>query len=210
MPAVRPIDSFDLVGGSPALDFANSITSPGGTRRDAIDSFDALLRWADRVRILTHTEQATLAERARSDPARAADVLRLAHRRRRAITEVFSAMAANRRPPETMVRHVLVAYGAAVANAEATPDETGARLTWPAEDLMAPLRIVDYDAGRLFLSGETSLIKECETCPWLFLDRSRNHSRRWCDMQVCGSRAKMRRYLGTRRSGAATPEGRTR
>lgn len=210
MPNVRPIDSFELVGGSPALDFANSITSPGGTQRDAIDSYDALLRWAGRAGILSRAEGATLAERARLDPTRAANVVRSAQRKRRAIIEVFSAIAANRPPPKTMVRRVLAAYGAAVANAEATPDDTGARLTWLSDDLVAPLRIVDYDAGRLFLSGETSLVKECETCPWLFLDRSRNHSRRWCDMQVCGSRAKMRRYLGARRSVATKPAGRTR
>jgi predicted RNA-binding Zn ribbon-like protein len=39
-------------------------------------------------------------------------------------------------------------------------------------------------------------VRECEsdTCAWLFLDRTRNHSRRWCDMGDCGNRAKARRF----------------
>ncbi|HEV2391667.1 MAG TPA: CGNR zinc finger domain-containing protein [Verrucomicrobiae bacterium] len=33
-----------------------------------------------------------------------------------------------------------------------------------------------------------------DTCGWLFVDSSKNHSRRWCDMRDCGNRAKARRH----------------
>jgi len=41
-----------------------------------------------------------------------------------------------------------------------------------------------------------SLLRECadDTCAWLFVDRTKNHSRRWCDMNTCGTRNKMREY----------------
>lgn len=37
-------------------------------------------------------------------------------------------------------------------------------------------------------------VRVCPNCRWLFLDRSRNATRLWCDMAVCGNRAKARRH----------------
>lgn len=45
-------------------------------------------------------------------------------------------------------------------------------------------------------------LRICGHCGWLFLDRSRNGSRLWCDMAVCGNREKARRHQ-TRRKFAA-------
>lgn len=60
------------------------------------------------------------------------------------------------------------------------------RLLWP----------VIQSAGDLMISNEVNRTRECEddTCEWLFIDRSKNHSRRWCDMSDCGNRAKARRH----------------
>ena len=41
---------------------------------------------------------------------------------------------------------------------------------------------------------EPERLKICPNCQWLFLDRSRNRSRAWCDMAVCGNRAKASRH----------------
>lgn len=51
------------------------------------------------------------------------------------------------------------------------------------------------------LAGPTvGRIRICPNCRWLFLDRSRNRSRLWCDMTVCGNRAKARRHYRRRRA----------
>ena len=51
------------------------------------------------------------------------------------------------------------------------------------------------------LSGEQfRRIRICRNCGWLFLDRSRNSSRLWCDMSVCGNRNKARRHYQRRRA----------
>jgi predicted RNA-binding Zn ribbon-like protein len=42
-------------------------------------------------------------------------------------------------------------------------------------------------------------------CGWLFLDRSRNGSRRWCSMDDCGARAKARRLTARRRTNRERP-----
>src|SRR5260370_12175233 len=59
-----------------------------------------------------------------------------------------------------------------------------------------PLWPVTEAAANLLTSPDRHYIRECEegACRWLFLDRSKNHSRRWCDMRVCGNRSKARRF----------------
>ena len=56
---------------------------------------------------------------------------------------------------------------------------------------------VAWSAAELLAQGPLERIRECpgqDTCGWLFLDLSKNASRRWCDMRVCGNRAKARRH----------------
>jgi predicted RNA-binding Zn ribbon-like protein len=74
------------------------------------------------------------------------------------------------------------------------------RFTWQwigvAGDLASPLWLLGDAAGDLLLSQRVSHIRSCadESCRWLFLDNSKNHSRRWCNMKICGNRMKARRF----------------
>jgi predicted RNA-binding Zn ribbon-like protein len=76
---------------------------------------------------------------------------------------------------------------------------------WVAEhSVPAAPALVAREAVELLTSPERHLIRECAAapqCSLLYLDRSRDHRRRWCQMEVCGSRAKMTSYR--RRRGAA-------
>ena len=60
------------------------------------------------------------------------------------------------------------------------------RMLWP----------IVWSAVELLKSDELAHVRECanDQCSWLFLDLSRNHSRRWCDMQSCGNLVKARRH----------------
>lgn len=59
-------------------------------------------------------------------------------------------------------------------------------------------------ALRLVASPEPERLKICRACGWLFLDRSRNRSRQWCDMAVCGNRAKARLHYKRKRKESAS------
>jgi predicted RNA-binding Zn ribbon-like protein len=61
------------------------------------------------------------------------------------------------------------------------------------------LRIVEA-AVALLLSDAIAQVKSCPGCGWLFLDATKNHSRRWCRMSDCGARAKARRYYRRRKN----------
>ncbi len=47
---------------------------------------------------------------------------------------------------------------------------------------------------RLIAMSDPERMKICGNCGWLFIDRSKNKSRAWCDMAVCGNRAKANRH----------------
>ena len=92
-----------------------------------------------------------------------------------------------------------------MAHAELAPDESMYQLTWPeTSQLDAMLRPIGLAALELLTSPQLSRIKKCAGCPWLFLDQSKNSSRRWCAMNDCGTHEKIRRYV-SRRAAARRP-----
>lgn len=183
---MRTLERLDLVGGSPALDLANTINSRRAPEHDYLRTFADLRAWAERAGVPAGAPP--------PDPAVAARGLRSAHRLRESIYRTFSAIAAGSEPPPADVRRVLRAYGAAVSRATLDPE---GHLEWPPRS--TPLDPVAFAAGHLLIAPDRAPVKECPGCGWLFLDQSRNRSRRWCDMQTCGSRDKMRRYYRSRR-----------
>ena len=202
----RSIATLDLVGGTPALDLANTINSRHRPEHDYLRSTADLVEWAGHAGLFSADERDGLAT---GDPGDAADeqgarVIRTVLRLREAIYRTFSARAAGAPPAPDDVRLVADAYAAAISAARfdaapvpgAAPGPGAAvRPSWPVANGAgtALLHRLAFDAGELLLDPAVP-IGECPSCGWLFLDRSRNGSRRWCDMQTCGSRDKMRSH----------------
>jgi predicted RNA-binding Zn ribbon-like protein len=65
-----------------------------------------------------------------------------------------------------------------------------------------PLWLLALSAAELLTSGEMHKLRACGSpeCRWLFLDTSKNHTRRWCDMKICGNRMKARRFKAQHRA----------
>jgi predicted RNA-binding Zn ribbon-like protein len=78
--------------------------------------------------------------------------------------------------------------------------------TWAdeAERLDSPLWPIARQAAELLVTEQRRRVHECaaDDCRWLFLDTSKNRSRRWCDMKSCGNRAKVRSFYERQRAGA--------
>jgi predicted RNA-binding Zn ribbon-like protein len=129
---------------------------------------------------------------------RAAAALRLAIRLREALYRIFSAAAAGRLPADADLRLLNAMAAEALSRQWIVHRDRGFVWEWrqAGSDLRRPLWPVVRSAVELLTSDERRGVRECAspTCSWLFLDHSRNHSRRWCDMKVCGNRAKARRF----------------
>jgi predicted RNA-binding Zn ribbon-like protein len=184
------------IGGALVLDFVNTRDAwlSEAHRREYLNDYDDLLAWA--------VEAGAVAETGAARAAAAAAVHGRALALREALFVLFAAVAYGERPP----REAVAAVNAEWARLETRPqlDPGSLRLTWtPAPD--APLGPVLASAARLLHEGPLDRLRMCPGpdgwCGALFLDRTRNRSRRWCSMAVCGNPAKMRARAARKRAG---------
>lgn len=188
------VAEIELAGNALSLDFANTLNSRRvPTPRDYIGDYAAWLAWSAHAGALPADAVSALARATSPDAA-----LARAHRLRDTVYATFSAIAAGRAADRDALAELATAYGSAIANgAFVRRSDAGYALQWtpgrpPNPD--APLWPVAHSAGELLLHGPLGRIGECPGCGWLFLDTSRNGTRRWCSMATCGSRDKMARY----------------
>ena len=194
-----PDHEIELSGGALALDFANTV---GGTHvrptHDHLRSYGDIARFAVLAGDLQPGSARRLVQRSEHDPRRAAAVYELGIALRESIWAVFSALASGDSPREADLALIGDAAAAGAARSRLVYDKDGVGWSLPSDsdELERPLWDIARSAADLLTSGEHDRIKECAstTCEWVFLDRSRNRSRRWCDMSDCGNRAKARRF----------------
>lgn len=187
---------YDGSGGHPALDFANSMDrTVGKPWVERLASFADLLSWSAAAGTLGAAELERVRGLARRRPAEAEAVLARGHLLREALYRLLGPERG--RPLEvTADLEVLNAELArALSRTRVAVREGGFELVQESE-LDQPLWPIARAAAELLAAPERALVRRCAspTCQWLFLDRTKNHRRRWCDMKVCGNRDKVRRH----------------
>ncbi len=198
-------DSLPLYGEVVCLDFANTVDPRHSDHaREFLTGYDDLVTWARHAGVLDENRAAELRAAAERDRPAAERAFRRAVALRQALYAVFAAVAAGRPVPDEALREFNAFLSETMAQARVAP--CGSRFEWRwAErpgDLDAVLPALARSAADLLTSDRLDRVRECpgeDGCGWLFLDTSKNGSRRWCSMQGCGSRAKARRYAGRRR-----------
>ncbi len=190
--------SFEFSGGALCLDFANT----WGNRRDpAVDqlrSYDDLLEWAHAGGVLQEPDVQALREQAARRPDVAAATLHRAVALREALYRIFSRVATGDDPADDDVGYLNRFLAVAMRQLRLQRGGSCCRWQWsaPPGALDRVLWPVVHGAADLLTSDAVGRVRECASpsCAWLFVDSSRNRSRRWCDMATCGNRAKARRY----------------
>lgn len=180
---------FELVGGDPSLDFLNTIHDwTEAAPRDYLPDYAEALRFGIAAGVITRAEAARLAAQ---PPGR--EVSRL-----RDLRSTLERVARARLTPRSPSRADLDALGreAAEAARHARLEPARGRMVRgiPAvEPAVLRWRLADA-AVALLTSERWTRVKACPTCGWFFVDVSKNGSRRWCSMAMCGGIAKARRY----------------
>lgn len=198
------------VGGASCLDFVNTASARDtGTPNERLHSYADLLAWATRVEVLGDADAHALLAQAVAHPDDAEVVLRRAKELREALFHLFDAVIHETAPApaalDVLNAHVATSY----PHLRLVMDKAGFSWSWESSlRLDSVLWPVVRSAAEVLLSAELDRVRICEGehCGWLFVDRSKNRSRRWCDMQECGNVAKVRRYR--RRHKDAHPEPR--
>lgn len=187
----------ERVGGALVLDFINTRDAwlSEAHRREFLPDYGALVAWSVEAGAFDARVAATLR---RVDPVVAADVHARALELRVGLFRLFAALAAGAAPPVDVVN---AAWRAVEARPQLDPDTLAE--TWTdAPD--RPLAQVLDSAARLLRDGPLDRLRVCPGpdgwCGALFVDRTKNRSRRWCSMAVCGNPAKMRARSARRRA----------
>jgi predicted RNA-binding Zn ribbon-like protein len=198
---------FEWHGGRTCLDFANTVTWSGEARpNERLASYGDVVEWAEQAEVLSEPAARRLRRAARADPGAAADALRDAHALREAIHEVITARAERREPGAAAAEMLNRFLGRALGRLRLGVEGDACSWTFvdQGDELDRMLWPVAWSAASLLTSADASLVRTCanEHCGWLFVDRSRNRSRRWCDMKGCGNMAKARRHYARKRRSA--------
>ncbi|HSM34779.1 MAG TPA: ABATE domain-containing protein [Longimicrobiales bacterium] len=189
----RGVGDLSLVGGHPALDFTNTVSWRGAESwDDRLRGPDDLRAWGARVGLLDAGRASDPSDRRERELfARALDL-------REAIHDAFAALAAGQRPAPAALDALSLEWAEARARMSLFAERDGAvgvRFEG-GTDLERLIWALASSAGDLLLDADPARIKTCAgaECGYLYVDASRNRSRRWCDMAECGNRAKVRRF----------------
>jgi predicted RNA-binding Zn ribbon-like protein len=199
-----------LVGGHPVLDLVNTVERGGGERHDHLTDPPALLRWALRAGLVDGGEARAVADSWERDPASGLAAL-AAVREVREVLHLVLLAAMGIGPPDTgPLERLRERWVAALGRARLALDPgraSAVRLVVGTETATLIADRAAVDAVELLRGAELDRLRRCPPdaggCGWVFLDRSRNGSRRWCRMADCGTTVKARRLTERRRAARA-------
>lgn len=196
--AARTPPRYDLVGGRLCLDFCNTQVNRRGQSEDRLKAYADLVGWGWRASVLSAEEAARLTRLGGRNPTEALLVFERGLRLREALDAAFTAIAAGRRCRPKALAVLNDELAAAMSRSQVVPTDSGFTWLWAqgGKALDTVLWPVARSAADLLTEGPLASVRVCEGrgCGWLFLDTSRNRTRRWCDMRICGNRAKARRH----------------
>jgi len=206
---VKQEQVFVLTGGLLCLDFANTVDDRTEVHpQELLNSYYDLVSWGEQAQVLTEREAQGLLEKAARRPSEASSVLQRAVSIREVIFRIFKAVAEDVSPEDKDLVSLSAAIADAQNHAQIVREANGFKWDcWvgKASDLDCMLWPVVRSAADFLTSDDLDTVRVCasDSCNWLFIDTSKNHSRRWCNMKSCGNREKARRFYTRRKSSSA-------
>jgi predicted RNA-binding Zn ribbon-like protein len=182
------------------LDFVNTVKWHASARPiDEIASYAALLDWARTSGLVDAARAQQLQALASQQPALAEEALRRARALREVIYRIFAAVAGAQPPAPDDLARLNIALAEALAHARI--EFIAGDFVWgwarggaALDSLLWPIARSAADLLTSRWRGRVGQCADDRGCGWLFIDTSKNHSRRWCDINDCGNRAKARRH----------------
>ncbi|HEU4680343.1 MAG TPA: ABATE domain-containing protein [Gemmatimonadales bacterium] len=210
--AFAPDLPFKYIGGDPAIDLVNTVDwTSRGLEQDRVTDYGRLIRWAEGAGVIPSRVASSLRARAETKPKEAEAAHRLAIRVRGVLGRLFGAIARGE-PHGDELNDFNGLLGRALERMRVAPSGKrgrrgpGLELGWQnrGERLDSVIWPVVWSAASLIVSEEFSQIRVCggQDCGWMYVDRSRNRLRRWCQMATCGTREKSRRRFQRTRPGS--------
>jgi predicted RNA-binding Zn ribbon-like protein len=190
---------FSFIAGAPCLDFVNTV----GPRvceqpRDKLRVLADLVRWSKEAGLIQEGEAVKLPGDSEANSSSTTKVLEEAKELREALFRIFGALGRKETPAagdlatlNKLLRAFPVRLEVCAQGKDFRCERKSVRTGH--DQLLAPIA---WSAADLLVSEQVHHVRQCADaeCGWLFVDTTKNHSRRWCAMSDCGSHAKAKRY----------------
>ena len=191
----------DLKSGHPILEFTNTVGNHASDHPgEHLFGYGDLLAWMGNIGLLQEEQVQVLKRKAAAQSEESTSAFARSLELRESIYRIFVAQTKGESPAQDDL-DVLNSVLKNLTGGAQIGQESG-RFVWQwnfdETSLEAPLSIIVLAAVDLMTSENIKWVGQCADdggCGWLFVDTSKNHSRRWCDINDCGNRAKQRRYL---------------
>ena len=180
-----------------SLDFVNTVAWRGSTQEESLHTVADLLKWFVSAGIIVGPGAPGLQKFFEAKPTLGAAIFTDAIAIRETLYRLLRSLAVGSSPGARDLDH----FNAVLSEAPSRTllDQVKASLGWRIEvnataaSLLTP---VLWSAADILVGAPSVRLRQCanERCLWLFLDDSKNGSRRWCSMQSCGNRAKAHRH----------------
>ena len=193
-------ETFDLDAGALSLDFANTVEWHASDQPDEyLNSYADLIAWAEAAEIVSEDRADQLRHMAEKRPEEAGVVFDRAIQLRETIYRIFADYSGQGGFHADDLALLNEALSESMSHLQVAASAEGFAWGWTEspESLDEMLWPVVRSAGELLTSEKLDRVSQCSDdrgCGYLFVDTSRNHSRRWCSMESCGNRAKAQRH----------------
>jgi len=190
---------FDLIGGNVCLDFINTLDDRHmSNSKELLKSYADLARFGEDTGLLSRRQADALFAESFCSPGKAEAALSKAKELRETMHEIFWAVIQKRAVPLVELERLdayLQSASSRLRLKEVNPHRFELRFD-QVNSFETILWLLARAAGELLTSDHVAFTRACcaKDCEWFFLDTSKNHHRRWCDMKRCGNRAKARRF----------------
>jgi predicted RNA-binding Zn ribbon-like protein len=210
--SVSPDLPLKYVGGDPSIDLVNTVDWVGDhLDHDRIPDYERLTRWAEGAGVITASVGERLRRLAATRAREAAAAVARAGWLRWVLQRLLAAVATGQ-PPGSVLDDFNELLAEALPRLHVSQPSSSRRfpltMTWRGmgDELASPLWPVVWSAAQLLASDEATHVRVCAApdCGWMYVDRSRNRMRRWCQMETCGTREKSRRRYRRERRAAGT------
>ena len=197
--------NFDFDSGDLSLDFANTLEWHASDHpTEHLGDYLTLLSWGQAAGLIAPEKAAHLRRLASEQADEAAAAYERALRLREALFRIYSHHYHNEpvKPDDMQVLNALLSQS--LPHLKVVNSAEGFAWEWSGdvEDFNQIIWQVARSSADLMTSEQLSRVRVCEDdrgCGYLFIDTTRNHSRRWCSMESCGNRAKARRHYARQR-----------
>ena len=192
-------ETFRCPGGALCLDFCNSGQGARNrSKQEWLTGFADLIDWLEAANAIDASHAGRLRAEGGKSPHAAHELWLRALALREALARVLLARTGGRSADDTDLAMIQAEFARTATFARLAPSAQG--FAWDVDPkatlLDAALRPLVSSAVELLTSGRLARLRRCgnETCYWLFLDETKNCSRRWCEMASCGNLMKVRRH----------------